>query len=201
MAGGAGTSPATPSVTAPGPRHQAVAGDRDGGPWMLTDDFDGFVVARGRVLLRFAYLLCGNRHLAEDIVQEVLARTHQRWSRIERMEAPEAYIRRAVVREYLSWRRRRASTEQVVADLPDRAAPGDLADALAERGEIWSLLAGLPRAQRAVLVLRFYNDLGDADIAALLGCSQSTVRAHASRALAKLRSVLANRAAVEVDGG
>lgn len=167
----------------------------------MPDDFDSFVVARGAVLVRFAYLLTGNTHLAEDIVQEVLARIHQRWARIERMEAPEAYVRRAIVREYLSWRRRKASTEEIVADVPDRGDPHDPAQTVVERGQMWAMLAGLPRAQRAVLVLRFYNDLGDDEIARLLGCSRSTVRAHAARALARLRSVLDNRKAVEVDHG
>jgi RNA polymerase sigma-70 factor (sigma-E family) len=165
------------------------------------DGFDGFVVARGQALLRFAHVLCGDGHLAEDLVQEVLARAHRRWERIERMEAPEAYVRRAIVREYLSWRRRRASTEAVVAEVPDRAYPYDTAQRIAARDEMWTLLAGLPRAQRAVLVLRFYADLADDEIAAALGCSPSTVRAHASRALARLRSAVQDRPTVEVDRG
>lgn len=167
----------------------------------MPDDFDSFVVARGAALVRFAYLLTGNTHLAEDIVQEVLARIHRRWARIERMAAPEAYVRRAIVREYLSWRRRRASTEEIVAEVPDQGDPHDPAQTIVERGQMWALLAGLPRAQRTVLVLRFYNDLGDDEIAHVLGCGRSTVRAHAARALARLRSVLGNRKAVEVDHG
>lgn len=159
----------------------------------MTDDFDSFVIARGRALLRFAYVLCGNAHLSEDIVQEVLARVHQRWGRVARMEAPEAYVRTAIVREYLSWRRRKASAEQVVARVPDRPDPHDAPLALAERGEMWQLLGTLPRAQRAVLVLRFYDDLRDDEIAAVLGCGRSTVRAHASRALAHLRGILGER--------
>ena len=154
------------------------------------DGFDEFVVARGPALLRFAHLLCGNAHLGEDLVQEVLARVHRRWARIERLEAPEAYVRRAVVREFLSWRRRRASREAVTAQVPDRPDGSDTAHAYAARDEMWTLLAGLPRAQRAVLVLRFYNDLADDEIADTLGCTPSTVRAHASRALAKLRTAL-----------
>lgn len=167
----------------------------------MADDFDSFVVARGRALLRFAYVLCGNAHLAEDIVQEVLARAHRKWSRIEQMEAPEAYVRKAIVREYLSWRRRRASAEEVVAQVPEHADPRDPATALAERTEMWALLAGLPKAQRAVLVLRFYGDLADDEIANALGCTKSTVRAHASRAIAKLRLMVGGRSAVEADRG
>ncbi|OLE23803.1 MAG: RNA polymerase subunit sigma-24 [Actinobacteria bacterium 13_1_20CM_3_71_11] len=165
----------------------------------MSGGFDEFVVIRGPALLRFAHVLCGNAHLAEDLVQEVLARVHRRWDRIERMDGPEAYVRRAVVREFLSWRRRRASREAVLADLPDRPVDEDAAQRHAARDEMWCLLAGLPRAQRAVLVLRFYDDLTDIEIAEVLGCAPSTVRAHASRALARLRTTLQHT--VEVNHG
>ena len=165
----------------------------------MADGFDEFVVTRGPALLRFAHVLCGNAHLAEDLVQEVLARAHRRWARIERLEAPEAYVRRAVVREFLSWRRRRSSREAVLAEVPDRPSEQDTAQQLAARDEVWTLLARLPRAQRAVLVLRFYDDLADDEIADLLGCAPSTVRAHASRALARLRTALEQRPTVEVN--
>ena len=164
----------------------------------MPDGFDEFVVARGPALLRYAHLLCGNAHLAEDLVQEVLARVHRRWARIEHLDAPEAYVRRAVTREFLSWRRRLASREAVLAEVPDRPSGADPAGQLAARDEMWTLLAGLPRTQRAVLVLRFYDDLADNQIADVLGCAPSTVRAHASRALARLRSALARRSTVEV---
>jgi RNA polymerase sigma-70 factor (sigma-E family) len=160
----------------------------------MGDGFDDFVLARGQTLLRFGYLLAGDRHLAEDLVQEVLAKAHRSWSRIVRLELPEAYLRRAMTRQYLSWRRRRASSEAVVADVPDRAAVGDLAGGLAARDEMWSLLATLPRNQGAVLVLRFYEDLPDGEIAELLGCSAATVRVHASRALSRLRVALSDTA-------
>ncbi len=167
----------------------------------MPDDFDTFVVARGQALLRFAYLLSGNAHLAEDLVQEVLARAHLRWARITRMDAPEAYVRRAIVREYLSWRRRRSSTEAVVAEVPDWADQVDPAQQVVARAEMWRLLGDLPRSQRAVLVLRFYADMPDDEIAAHLGCAAPTVRAYASRALARLRSAIVDRRAVEVDRG
>lgn len=154
----------------------------------MRESFEEYVTMRGSRLLRFAYLLCGDRHLAEDLVQDVLARAHRRWSRIT-AEQPDAYLRSAVVRAHLSWRRRRASTEQVLADPPDPRGPvPDFAQRLAVRDELWALLAGLPRAQRAVLVLRFYEDLDDVHIAEVLGCAPATVRVHASRALGKLRT-------------
>jgi RNA polymerase sigma-70 factor (sigma-E family) len=150
-------------------------------------DFDEFVAARGYALLRFAYLLTGDRYLAEDLTQEALVRAHRRWASIERAD-PEPYLRKAIVHQYLSWRRRRASTETVLADLPERPDQSQAPDRLAERDEMWSLLATLPRAQRAVLVLRYYEDLTDADIGAVLGCSDSTVRVHAFKALKRLRA-------------
>jgi RNA polymerase sigma-70 factor (sigma-E family) len=167
----------------------------------MSDGFDAFVVARGPALLRFAHVLSGDAHLAEDLVQEVLARAHRKWERIERMEAPEAYVRTAIVRQYLSWRRRRSSTEKAVAEVPDHAGAPDPAVAVAARDEIWTMLSGLARAQRAVLVLRFYADLADEEIAVMLGCSHSTVRAHASRALARLRAAMGDRTRVGADRG
>lgn len=84
--------------------------------------FEEFVTARGPALLRFAFVLCGDRHLAEDLVQEVLARIHQRWPRMAKVEAPDAYVRTAVVREFLNWRRRLASRETSLDALPERAS-------------------------------------------------------------------------------
>jgi len=138
----------------------------------VRDTFEDFVVARGTGLIRFAYVLCGNHHLAEDLVQEVLARLHPRWSRIERdVDYPEAYARTAIVREYLSWRRRRVNSEAAVAVVPEARQPRpDRAQGQAERDELWRALSALPRSQRAVLVLRFYEDLSDAQIADVLGC-------------------------------
>jgi RNA polymerase sigma-70 factor (sigma-E family) len=154
------------------------------------DGFDEYVVARGNALLRFGYLLTGDRFLAEDLVQEALAQCHRRWRRIEHLGAPDAYVRKAVLRQYLSWRRRLSSTEQVVADIPDRPDATDHADRFAARDELWTLLGQLTRMQRAVLVLRFFEDAADTDIAELLSCAPATVRVHASRGLARLREVV-----------
>ena len=151
--------------------------------------FEEYVIARGARLLRFAYVLCGDRHLAEDLVQEALARSHRRWSRIEAAQ-PDAYLRSAIVRAHLSWRRRRSSGERVLGELPDRTDGADFTDRGAIRDELWTLLATLTRAQRAVLVLRFFEDLDDRRIAEVLGCAESTVRVHAARGLAALRTTL-----------
>jgi RNA polymerase sigma-70 factor (sigma-E family) len=159
----------------------------------VNDSFDDFVVNRGPALMRFAYLLTGDRHRAEDLVQEVLARVHQRWNRIDRTENAEFYVRTALVRQNISWWRRRASrSEQPVAEVPDVAATDSGEHTIAARDEMWALLATLPRKQRAVLVLRFYEDLPDNQIAALLGCSAVSVRVQASRALARLRTTFKN---------
>jgi RNA polymerase sigma-70 factor (sigma-E family) len=156
----------------------------------VRESFEEYVTARGDRLLRFAYVLCGDGYLAEDLVQDVLARAHRRWSRIE-AEQPDAYLRAAIVRAHLSWRRRRSSSERVVAQVDDDTpAPPDFTQEVAVRDELWSLLARLPRAQRAVLVLRFFEDLDDRRIAEVLGCAPATVRVHASRALTTLRATM-----------
>ena len=152
--------------------------------------FDDYVQARGQALLRFAYVLSGDTYLAEDLVQEVLARMHQRWDRVATMEHTEAYVRTAIVRQFVSWRRRKAANEAVLAEVPEPAGAAGPEHRMLARDHLWRLMAGLPRAQRAVLVLRFYCDLPDDEIAAHLGCGLSTVRSQASRALARMRTML-----------
>jgi RNA polymerase sigma-70 factor (sigma-E family) len=148
--------------------------------------FEEWARARLPALVRFAAALTGDRGLAEDVVQEVLIRAYGRWSRIADLDAPEAYLRRMVTNEYLSWRRRWAR----VSPTPDAGLSGsvtDHAEAYAEQDAIRTELARLPRRQRAVLVLRYYEHLTDAEIADVLGCPSGTVRSLASRALAALR--------------
>lgn len=148
--------------------------------------FDDWVRARLPALVRFAVVLTGDRGLAEDLVQEVIIRAYSRWQRITALEQPDAYLRRMITNEYLSWRRRWAR----IAPRPDIGAAAPVADhavAHAERDAIRVELARLPRRQRAVLVLRYYEHLTDAEIADLLGCPAGTVRSLASRALATLR--------------
>lgn len=151
----------------------------------LSADFEAFVIARGTALLRFAYLLTRDPGLAEDLVQEAFVRAHRRWDTIATLEHPEAYLRRVIVNQCLSWRRRRAATE-VVGAPPDTGTP-DGSDALAERDLVWRAIAGLPARQRAVLVLRYYEAMTDRDIAAVLECAEGTVRSLAARAFETLR--------------
>ena len=155
--------------------------------------YEDFVAARLPAILRYATALTGSPALAEDVVQEVLVRAQARWRRVSSVERPEAYVRRMVLNEYLSWRRRRSSRDLAVPPETMEGLVPRVADAAAahgDRDQLRRALAGLPRRQRAVLVLRFYEGLTDAEIAADLGCSTGTVRSHASRALAALRTAL-----------
>jgi RNA polymerase sigma-70 factor (sigma-E family) len=148
--------------------------------------FDDWASVRLEPLLRFAAVLCGSRSAAEDVVQDVLVKAHRRWDTIQAAERPDSYLRRMVVNEYLSWRRKWSR----IVPRPDVVVTDDTADPatnLADRDELVTELAKLPRRQRTVLVLRYYGGHTDAEIAEMLGCSASTVRAHASRALAALR--------------
>ncbi|MBB5803985.1 RNA polymerase sigma-70 factor (sigma-E family) [Saccharothrix ecbatanensis] len=157
---------------------------------MPDDDFDQFVTERLDRLLRYATALTCDKHLAQDIVQDVLLRARQRWGRIGAMTAPYLYVKRMVTNEFLSWRRRKAahdvsSTHATLNDLAPTVA--DHAVRHAERDAMRARIAVLPRKQRAALVLRYYEDSTDAEIAQILGCTEGTVRSHISRALQKLR--------------
>ncbi|GAA2684807.1 RNA polymerase [Actinoplanes palleronii] len=150
-------------------------------------------MARLPSLLRYAVVLTGDRHLAQDVVQEVLARAHVRWKRIRDADSPEAYVRRMVLNEYLSWRRSWAVRNlhlagERLAEIDDaRGGVHDHADRVVESDAIWNRLAKLGRKQRAVLVLRYYEQLDDESIGDLLNCSPATVRSQASKALRTLR--------------
>lgn len=154
---------------------------------------DDVVRAHLPSLLRYATVLTGCGHTAADLVQEVLLRAHVRWNRIGLLERPDLYLRRMVTNEHLSWRRRwHVRTIRPVSDevLAANAVPcADPADRAVRDEEMWQRLAALSPRQRAVLVLRYYEDLDDAEIAAVLGTSAVTVRWHASRALTTLREV------------
>lgn len=151
--------------------------------------FEEFCEARLSELLRFATVLAVDRGIAEDVVQDVLARAYPRWVSIGVLDRPDLYVRRMIVNEYLSWRRK---WSRVVphAELAEVEVP-DQTDRHADRALLADELASLPRRQRAVLVLRYYGGLSDEAIARDLGCTVGTVRSHASRALASLRIQLA----------
>jgi len=150
-------------------------------------DFGNYVARQRPALMRFATILTGRTWLAEDLVSDVLGRAFERWDRISEMSEPHAYVRRMIVNEYLSWHRRLARTAPHADVEFDTASVADGADERAERDEMISRLARLPRRQRAAVVLRYYLGMSDADIAAHLGCREVTVRSQISRALASLR--------------
>ena len=147
--------------------------------------FDAFVVARSSSLLRTAYLLTGNRADAEDLLQTTLAKTYLSWDRVRDREAMDGYVRRTMVNAQTSfWRRKKP--ESLYDEVPERPsrdshADSDLHDAL------WNALAQLPRKQRAIVVLRYYEDLSESETARILGVSVGTVKSTTSRALSKLR--------------
>ena len=148
--------------------------------------FDAFVRARLPALMRFAHAVCGDPHTAADLVQDALERTGLHWDRIDRSGDPEAYVRRAIVNGRISrWRKLRR--ESLVDLVPDHAP---YVDRSTRDDTMWQLLATLPRRQRAVLVLRYYEDQSEEQIAATLGCAPGTVKSQASKALAKLRAAL-----------
>ncbi len=138
-------------------------------------------------LVRFATVLCGGPDPAEEVVQEVAIRAHARWDKIARLDHPESYLRRMVVNEHLSWRRKWSRLVPHAELIEPPAGGRGFDDDQADRAQLVQELNKLPRRQKAVLVLRFFEDLPDIEIAELLGCSTGTVRSHASRALAALR--------------
>jgi RNA polymerase sigma-70 factor (sigma-E family) len=158
----------------------------------LEAEFDDFVVVTSQRLFRAAYAITRDHHLAEDAVQAALGKAYARWARVCRSDQPEAYVRRMVVNEVLSWRRRRSSTE-LPTDVPaedPRRTPVLHDTALAESDAMWQALGKLAPRQRAVVVLRYYEHLSEAEIAETLGVRPGTVKSQCAAALARLRLLL-----------
>ncbi|HEX6871058.1 MAG TPA: SigE family RNA polymerase sigma factor [Micromonosporaceae bacterium] len=156
------------------------------------DDFVEFVRARSAVLARVAYLLTGDFHLAEDLLQDALARLADRWPEVVRRGDPEPYLRRILYHRAVDgWRfRRRQFPVQPLTDHEHAlSSPGDDAEQVARRLVLRAALARLTPRQRAVLVLRFYEDHTEAETAALLGCSVNTVKSQTRHALGRLRAL------------
>jgi RNA polymerase sigma-70 factor (sigma-E family) len=153
-------------------------------------DFRVFVAARSTSLLWFAHLLTGDRHTAEDVVQTALSRTFSAWGRVRRKDNPEGYVRRAIVNTHLNGLRRRPWREQPHAEVPETATHRRPESDLDERDAMWHALAELPPRQRAVLVLRYYEDLSESDIADVLRCSRGTVKSQAAKGLTHLRRIV-----------
>jgi RNA polymerase sigma-70 factor (sigma-E family) len=166
------------------------------------EDFPDFVRSASGSLLHTAWLLTGDRHRAEDLVQGALVRTYSAWGRV-RSEDATAYARRVLVNLHTDWWRRRPWREAPVPTPPEAAEGTDPASASDDRDALVRALAALGRRERTVVVLRYYADLDVETVAGLLGVTQGTVKSAASRALAKLRvsTELAEEAAGAHDGG
>ena len=149
-------------------------------------DFAEFVAGRSAELLRLVYVLTADQHAAEDLLQSALTKAAARWGRIH--SAPEGYVRQIMYREQVSWWRRRARRPVTVARVPERPAQDQMVMVEARLALRDALLA-LPPGKRAVLVLRYLEDLPEAQVADILGCSVGTVRSQTHKAIAQLRSV------------
>jgi RNA polymerase sigma-70 factor (sigma-E family) len=182
-----GQRPAPARRRAPGDPPPAVR--RDSSQQVVPDDpgFREYVAARGRSLLRTAYLLTGNVADAEDLVQSALAKTYLAWDRIEDRAALDGYVRRAIVNTHISWWRRRRVEEYPTDDIPDQAV-ADHAIASDLQESLRSAIDRLPQRMRAAVVLRYYEDMTETEVAEALGVSLGTVKSTVSRAVAKLRA-------------
>ncbi|GGU21521.1 DNA-directed RNA polymerase sigma-70 factor [Lentzea flava] len=165
------------------------AAERGGGRAEAVGDFAEFVRVSMPGLLRYGHALTGNPHDAADLVQSVLEKVGSRWVAVQRKgDDPLAYVRRAMANTHISiWRRRRR--ENLVADLPDTGAVAPELSRL-ENEPLWQALRELPPRQRAVIVLRYYENLSEAEIADTLGISCGTVKSQSSKAMASLRTRL-----------
>ncbi|HEY2690598.1 MAG TPA: SigE family RNA polymerase sigma factor [Streptosporangiaceae bacterium] len=149
-------------------------------------EFRDYVTARGRALLRTAYLLTGNLADAEDLVQAALAKTYLAWDRIEDRGALDGYVRRAMVNTHISWWRRRKLEEYPTDEVPDQAV-ADHSGASDLQETLRRAVDRLPQRMRAAVVLRYFEDMTEAEVADVLGVSLGTVKSTVSRAVAKLR--------------
>ncbi|MGA9747829.1 MAG: SigE family RNA polymerase sigma factor [Nocardioides sp.] len=173
-------------------KQMQLAAERGVGRGMETQDkdaeFEAYMAARQPSLLRTAYLISGDRHIAEDLVQTALAKLYLSWDKVRDRQLMDGYVRRIIVNEHNSlWRRAWKKRELTTDTLPDHQTATDRHDD-GQRDALWDFVQTLPRKQRAVIVLRYYEDLSEAEIAETLGISVGTVKSQASRALAAMRS-------------
>ncbi|ADP78631.1 SigE family RNA polymerase sigma factor [Pseudofrankia inefficax] len=180
----------------------------DGGAQARRDDrsFEEFVAERGTALLRTAVYLAGDRQAGEDLLQDVLLRAYGRWVKVDE---PEAYTRRALVNAATNRRRGYRRSREDLVDLSDSPVErptlpggrGDLAGVVGDRHDLLGALRQLPPRQRAVIVLRYFDDLTEAEIAAQLGCRPGSVKTHAARGMSRLRELLGASTVADRMGG
>ena len=152
-------------------------------------EFSRFVHAQHARLFRTVYLLTGDYHRAEDVLQVTLMRLYQRWDRVSAMRDPGAYARKVAINQVWSWRRRRSSSEVPAFTFREVAVPGP-ADEVSDHDAVWSAVLTLPVRQRAVIVLRFYEDLTEAQTAEILGMAVGTVKSHCHTGCQRLAGLL-----------
>ncbi|MFQ1003385.1 SigE family RNA polymerase sigma factor [Modestobacter sp. SSW1-42] len=163
---------------------------REGARSLDDDEFTAFARSENAALMRTAWLLTGDRGLAEDLVQSALTRAYGKWSRVQRADDRSAYVHRLMINTHLNWRRRLTNTETVVESVPDRSTADHQADHAA-RDEMRTALAQLSPRVRTAVVLRYFEDRSEAETAQLMRCSVSTVNSHVTRGLSVLRGLLA----------
>lgn len=151
--------------------------------------FSEFVEARSSSLFRTAYLMVGDHQLAQDLLQEALVKTLVAWPRLRDRSNLESYTRRIIVTTSISWRRRRSFHERPTDALPEAAGP-DQVDAVVDHDAVFAALLSVPPRQRAAIVLRYYQDLTEAQTAEVLGCSVGAVKSQVSVGLRRLREAL-----------
>jgi RNA polymerase sigma-70 factor (sigma-E family) len=155
------------------------------------EEFGEFMRTRASLLHQSAYLLCGDWHLAHDLVQDTLAKAYQHWSRVRQADSPDAYVRRILLNEMRGrWRRRERTA--AVSRFPEGCEPvtPDAADDVARRAGLLQALRTLPLRQRATIILRYLEGMSERETAAVLGCSEGTVKSQSARALGTLRNYL-----------
>jgi RNA polymerase sigma-70 factor (sigma-E family) len=153
------------------------------------EEFREFARNRASPLHHSAYLLCGDWHLAQDLVQDTLVKAYRHWPRVKQADSPDAYVRRILLNEARDrWRRRESAVP--VARFATEPVAADATDEIARRAGLLQALLALPLQQRATVVLRYLEGMTERETAALLGCSQGTVKSQSSRALAALRTFL-----------
>ncbi len=165
------------------------------------EQFRVFALSRWPRLVRTAYLLTGDRHEAEDLVQIALTKAYRSWRRVQRSDNADAYVRQILVTCNKDRFRKKRVATWLTAALPEQSVAADPVARSEERQRLMWALSTLPRRQRAVVVLRYWEDLPESEVAEILGCSPGTVKSQASKALGKLRAVLSADALTAVQGG
>jgi RNA polymerase sigma-70 factor (sigma-E family) len=166
---------------------------------MREDDINTFLAARWSSMFRLACLLTGSPAEADDLLQESMVKVYLRWTKVSRTQVPEAYVRRIMVNTLVSRSRRPFRRRELLEADVGAAAVASAEDAVLDRVQVWPLVCALPVRQRAVIVLRYYEELTEPEVAELLGISVGTVKSQAHRALAALRARVASHP--EIEGG